>query len=239
MKTVVITGGTRGIGRACVELFAKKGCNVVFGFEKSDGLAQEICEKYNNVIGVKGDLCSAENNKILFETALNHFGCVDVAVLNAGVSHFGMLCDEGEDEYNRIFDVNFKSVFFGCKEASKIMVNQKSGSIVTLSSMWGQVGASCESLYSASKSAVIGFTKSIAKELAPSGIRVNCVCPGVIDTEMNAVLSIETLAELAEETPLGRLGTPEEVAKTIYFLASEDASFITGQVLGVNGGMII
>lgn len=239
MKTVVITGGTRGIGRACVELFAKKGCNVVFGFEKSDGLAQEICEKYNNVIGVKGDLSSAENNKILFETALNHFGCVDVAVLNAGISHFGMLCDEGEDEYNRIFDVNFKSVFFGCKEASKIMVNQKSGSIVTLSSMWGQVGASCESLYSASKSAVIGFTKSIAKELAPSGIRANCVCPGVIDTEMNTVLSPETLTELAEETPLGRLGSPLEVAKAICFLASDDASFITGQVLGVNGGMII
>lgn len=239
MKTVVITGGTRGIGRACVELFAKNGCNVVFGFEKSDGLAEEICKKYNNVISVKGDISTIEGNRALFDCALNKFGTVDAVVLNAGISHFGMLCDESEDEYNRIFDVNFKSVFLGCKEASKIMVNQKNGAIVTVSSMWGQVGASCESLYSASKSAVIGFTKSIAKELAPSGIRVNCVCPGVIDTEMNAVLSPETLNELAEETPLGRLGTPEEVAKTIYFLASEDASFITGQVLGVNGGMII
>ncbi len=239
MKTVVITGGTRGIGRACVELFAKNGCNVVFGFEKSDGLSEEICKKYNNVISVKGDISTIEGNRALFDCALNNFGTVDAVVLNAGISHFGMLCDEGEDEYNRIFDVNFKSVFLGCKEASKIMVNQKNGAIVTVSSMWGQVGASCESLYSASKSAVIGFTKSIAKELAPSGIRVNCVCPGVIDTEMNAVLSPETLNELAEETPLGRLGTPEEVAKTIYFLASEDASFITGQVLGVNGGTII
>ncbi len=239
MKTVVITGGTRGIGRACVELFTENGYNVVFGFQNSDDLAKEICEKYNNVISVKGNISTESGNKALFDCALNNFGTVDAVVLNAGISHFGMLCDEGEDEYNRIFNTNFKSVFFGCKEASKIMVNQKSGAIVTVSSMWGQVGASCESLYSASKSAVIGFTKSIAKELAPSGIRVNCVCPGVIDTEMNAVLSNETLAELAVETPLGRLGTPKEVAKTIYFLASDDASFVTGQILGVNGGLII
>ena len=239
MKTVVITGGTRGIGRACVELFAENGYNVVFGFQNSDALANEICEKYNNVISVKGDISTEIGNKALFDCALNNFGTVVAVVLNAGISHLGMLCDEGEDEYNRIFNTNFKSVFLGCKEASKIMVSNKSGAIVTVSSMWGQVGASCESLYSASKSAVIGFTKSIAKELAPSGIRVNCVCPGVIDTEMNAVLSPETLTELAEETPLGRLGTPKEVAEAIYFLASENSSFITGQILGVNGGMII
>jgi len=239
MKTVVITGGTRGIGRATVELFAEKGYNVVFGYKNSDALAKEICEKYNNVISIKGDISTEEANKALFDCALNNFGTVDAVVLNAGISHFGMLCDEGEDEYNRIFNTNFKSVFLGCKEASKIMVSQKQGAIVTVSSMWGQVGSSCESLYSASKSAVIGFTKSIAKELAPSNVRVNCVCPGVIDTEMNAVLSPETIKDLAEETPLGRLGTPKEVAKAIYFLASENSSFITGQILGVNGGMII
>ncbi len=239
MKTVVITGGTRGIGRACVELFAEKGYNVVFGYNNSDHLAKELCEKYNNVICVKGDISTEETNKALFACAIDNFGGVDVAILNAGISHFGMLCDEGEDEYNRIFDVNFKSVFLGCKEASKIMVSKKQGAIVTVSSMWGQVGSSCESLYSASKSAVIGFTKSIAKELAPSGIRVNCVCPGVIDTDMNAVLSKDTLNELADETPLGRIGTPREVAEAIYFLSSDNSSFITGQILGVNGGIVI
>ncbi len=239
MKTVVITGGTRGIGRACVELFAEKGYNVVFGYQNSDGLAKDISEKYKNVIGIKSDISTESGNKVLFDCAVNNFGTVDVAIFNAGISHFGMLCDEGEDEYNRIFDVNFKSVFLGCKEASKIMVGKKQGAIVTVSSMWGQVGSSCESLYSASKSAVIGFTKSIAKELAPSGIRVNCVCPGVIDTDMNSVLSAETLEGLAEETPLGRIGTPKEVAETIYFLSKESSSFITGQILGVNGGIVI
>lgn len=238
MKTVVITGGTRGIGRASVELFAQNGWNVVFGFLNNDSLAREICEKFSNVTAVKGDLSTHSGNEALFDLALQKYNRIDCAVFNVGICHFNMICDDDEDDYNRVFDANFKSVFLGCKKVSKTMVGQKDGSIITVSSMWGQVGASCECLYSASKAAVIGFTKALAKELGPSNIRVNCVSPGVIDTDMNALLSTDTKINLAEETPLNRLGDPLDVAKAIYFLA-DDASFVTGQIIGVNGGLII
>ena len=239
MKTVVITGGSRGIGRATVEKFAKDGYNVVFAYKSSDCQANELSNAYGNVVAVKADVSTAEGIDLLFDTAEDIFKTVDVAVFNAGICKFGMLCDMTETDYDEVFALNFKSVFLGTKRAQKTMVAQKSGSIITVSSMWGEVGASCEALYSASKSAVIGFTKAMAKELAPSGIRVNCVSPGVIDSDMNAHLTGDTLSALAEDVPLCRLGSPEEVADAICFLASDKASYITGQILSVNGGLII
>ncbi len=184
------------------------------------------------------DVSSEEDVKKLFETARS-YGGADVLVNNAGVSYIGLLQDMSADEIKRVLDINLTGAILCSREAAKQMIPKKSGCIINIASMWGEVGASCEAVYSASKAGLIGFTKALAKELGPSGIRVNCVSPGVIKTDMNKELTEETLAELSEDTPLLRLGSPEEVAKAAAFLASEESSFITGQVLSVNGGITV
>ncbi len=186
----------------------------------------------------QGDVADGENVRRMFQLTEAVFGGLDALVANAGIAQQKLFSDVTEADWDRMMAVNAKGVFLTCKYGMPLL-RQKGGSIVTVSSIWGQVGASCEVVYSASKAAVIGMTKALAKEEGLSGIRVNCVCPGVIDTEMNQTLGREVLEELGEETPLGRLGQAEEVAQAIYFLASEQASFMTGHIMNVNGGFVI
>ncbi len=240
MKTVFISGGTRGIGRACAELFLKKGFNVAISYVKSENEAKKMREKYgNNFIALKCDVSKSAEVKAAFSEVEKSFGGIDILINNAGISSQKMLCDISEEEWDEMFAINMKGMFNTCKAALPHMVHQKRGKIINLSSIWGICGASCEVCYSASKAAVIGFTKALAKELGPSGICVNCVAPGVIDTDMNSIHDEETMSALKEETPLGRLGTPEEIALCIEFLASGNADFISGQVISPNGGMVI
>ena len=222
MKKVLITGGATGIGRACAELFVKNGYDVCVTYHKTP------CD-LAGVTAIKCDLQSTDEIEALFASV----GSVDVLVNNAGVSLIKMLNDTTEDDYNAVTAVNEKAVYFCSKFAALDMLKQHRGAIINISSMWGQCGASCETLYSMTKAGVIGLTKALAQELAPSGITVNCVCPGIIDTRMNAPFD---KAELQKEVPLGRLGTPEEIAAAVLFFAEN--SYITGQVLGVNGGIV-
>lgn len=242
-KTALITGASRGIGAATARLLARRGYAVAINYFHSEAaalaLAEELRKAGHAALAVRADVSDAAQVKEMVDAVLENFCQLDILVCNAGVAHFGLLSDLTEEDWRHIFGVNVDGVYHCCKAVIPHFVHNKAGRIVTVSSMWGQVGASCEAAYSASKAAVIGLTRALAKELGPSGITVNCVSPGVIDTEMNAHLGPETLAALAEDTPLGRLGTAEEAARAIAFLASEEAGFITGQVLPVNGGMVI
>lgn len=238
MRNVVITGGSRGIGAACAEKFAGNGDRVFIIYEKNDSAAAVLCEKCG-AIPVKADISTADGAKIAEQAIHAVAKSVDVLVNNAGISEIKMFCDISEADWDRMFDVNTKSAYFMTKAFLPDMISKKSGKIVNISSMWGEVGASCEVHYSASKAAIIGFTKALAKELAPSGICVNCITPGVIETDMNSCLDADTKAELLEEIPLGRIGNPAEIAESVFFLASAGSDYITGQVLGINGGMII
>ena len=239
-KTVLITGGTRGIGRSAAELFVSKGYNVAVLYQKSDDIANEMREKNpENFIAVRCDVASAKDVKCAFELVEANFGGVDILINNAAISEQKMLCDVTEDEWDRMFDVNIKGMFNTVKCAMPYMVHQKKGKIINISSIWGICGSSCEVVYSSTKSAVIGFTKALAKELGPSGICVNCIAPGVVDTDMNRMFDENEMEILKEETPLGRIGTPKEIADVIEFLASEKSSFITGQVISPNGGFVI
>lgn len=241
--TALITGASRGIGAAAARLLAARGYAVAINYCRSGDRALALAEELNRAghtaLPVRADVSDPDQVQAMVDTVLDKFCQLDALVCNAGISHFGLLSDLTEAEWRHIFGVNVDGVFHCCRAVIPHMVRRKGGRIIAVSSMWGQVGASCEAAYSASKAAVIGLTRALAKELGPSGIAVNCVAPGVIDTEMNAALSAETRAALTEETPLGRLGTAEEAARAIAFLASEDAGFITGQVLGVNGGFVI
>ncbi len=232
MRTIVITGGSRGIGAAAVELFAAQGDRVFFLYEKNHQAAQAVCEK-TGATAICCDVSDGAAVKAAFET----IGDVDVLICNAGIMWFGLLSMMEENSWNRLFDVNVKGIYHCVNAAMPAFLKSHSGCIITVSSMWGQVGASCEAAYSASKGAVIALTKALAKELGPSGIRVNCVAPGVILTDMCANVDPQVLSDMAEETPIGRNGTPEDVAKAFQYLA--DAEFITGQVLAVNGGYVI
>ena len=232
MSTIVITGGSRGIGAAAVELFAAQGHRVYFLYEKNHEAAQAVAEK-TGATPICCDVADGSAVKAAFAQIPN----VDVLVCNAGICHYGLMSMMEEGAWNRIFDVNVKGIYHCVNAAMPSFLQTHKGSIVTVSSMWGIAGASCEAAYSATKGAVIALTKALAKELGPSGIRVNCVAPGVILTDMCANVSDEVLSELAEESPIGRNGTPEDVAKAIAYLA--DADFITGQVLSVNGGLVI
>ena len=247
MKTVVITGGSRGIGAAAVELFAARGDRVVFLYEKNHEAAKAVAEK----TGAEAICCDVADGKavkaafeaigdvdiLICNAAFAQIGPMDILVCNAGIMHFGLLSMMEESAWDRIFDVNVKGIYNCVNAAMPAFLKKHSGCVITVSSMWGQVGASCEAAYSATKGAVIGLTKALAKELGPSGIRVNCVAPGVILTDMCASVDPDVLAEMAEETPVGRNGRPEDVAKAFAYLA--DADFITGQVLPVNGGYVI
>ena len=232
MSTVVITGGSRGIGAAAVELFAARGHRVYFLYEKNHDAAQAVAEK----TGATPICCDVADGAAV-KTAFEKIPDVDILICNAGTMWFGLLSMMGESDWDRIFDVNVKGVYHCVNAAMPHFLRRHAGSIVTVSSMWGQVGASCEAAYSATKGAVIALTKALAKELGPSGIRVNCVAPGVILTDMCASVDPEILQEMAEESPIGRNGTAMDVAKAMEYLA--EAEFITGQVLPVNGGYVI
>lgn len=242
-KTALITGASRGIGAASARLLARRGYAVALNYCHSEAAAFALAEELEGqgctVLPVRADVSDSEQTAAMLDTVLEKFCQLDTLICNAGISRFGLLSDVTDEEWREIFAVNVDGVFHCCRAVIPHFVHRKAGRIVTVSSMWGQVGASCEAAYSASKAAVIGLTKALAKELGPSGITVNCVAPGVIDTEMNARLDPETMAALAEETPLSRIGTAEEAAKAIAFLCSSEADFITGQVLGVSGGFII
>ena len=232
MATVVITGGSRGIGAAAVELFAARGDRVVFLYEKNHEAAKAVAEK----TGAEAICCDVADGAAV-KAAFKRIGDVDILICNAGIMHFGLLSMMEESAWDRIFAVNVKGIYNCVNAAMPAFLKKHSGCVITVSSMWGQVGASCEAAYSATKGAVIALTKALAKELGPSGIRVNCVAPGVILTDMCASVDPEVLAEMAEETPMGRNGKPEDVAKAFAYLA--DADFVTGQVLPVNGGYVI
>lgn len=242
-KTVVITGASKGIGAAMAILFARKDYNVVIGYNDSYQLAKmlssSLASQGYNVIPVKVNVTNKLETDLLIKEAVYNFGTVDVLINNAGVAFNGLITDTDEHDADRIFDINLKGVFNCCKSVTPVMVNQKSGKIINISSMWGQVGASCEVAYSAAKAGVIGLTKALAKELAPSGITVNCIAPGLIDTSMNSNISVEDLNAFVEEIPLGRMGTAEDIAETALFLATQGADYITGQVIGVNGGYVM
>lgn len=243
MRYALVTGGSRGIGAAAARLFAQRGWGVAVGYEKSETeagrLAQELSRLGVPAMAVRADVADEGQVRRMVDNVLEKFCQLDILICAAGISRGGLISQIDGEQWRRLFAVNVDGVHHCCRAVLPHMLGRKSGSIVTVSSMWGQVGASCEAAYSATKGAVIAYTKALAKELGPSNIRVNCVAPGVIDTDMNAQLSPEDMAALADETPLGRIGTPEEAAAAIAFLASDEASFITGQVLAPNGGFVI
>jgi 3-oxoacyl-[acyl-carrier protein] reductase len=232
MSTVVITGGSRGIGAAAVKLFAEKGHRVFFLYEKEHRSAQAVAE----ATGATAIRCDVADGSAV-AAAFSRIPNVDILICNAGIVHVGLLSQMSEAQWDRIFDVNVKGIFHCVNATMPSFLKTHSGCIITVSSMWGQVGASCEAAYSATKGAVIALTKALAQELGPSGIRVNCVAPGVIQTDMCADIAPEIMDELREQTPVGRLGDPMDVAKAMDYLA--EADFVTGQVLPVNGGFII
>lgn len=232
MSTVVITGGSRGIGAAAVELFTGRGHRVYFLYEKNHEAAKAVADR----TGAVPICCDVADGQAVKE-AFTKIPDVDILICNAGIMHFGLMSMMAETDWDRLFAVNVKGIYNCVNAAMPAFLRKHAGSVITVSSMWGQVGASCEAAYSATKGAVIALTKALAKELGPSGIRVNCVAPGVILTDMCANVDPGVLAEMGEESPVGRNGTAEDVAKAMEYLA--DAEFITGHVLSVNGGYTI
>lgn len=238
---MLVTGATGGIGKAVALAFAERGYGVgvhcCHRAEEAQSLARAIRERGGNAFAYQADVADEAQVAAMFAAARRDLGFVEVLVNNAGIAWKGLLTDMSLAEWERVFAVNCTGAFLCCRAALPAMIREKRGAIVNISSMWGQQGASCEAAYSASKAALIGLTQALAQEEGPSGIRVNCVAPGVIDTPMNAGLSPADLAALREETPLQRTGAPEEVARAVLFLAEQE--FITGQTLGVNGGFVI
>ena len=232
MQTVVITGGSRGIGAAAVKAFCDRGDKVYFLYEKNHEAAASVASE----TGATAICCDVADSKQV-RRAFEEIGQLDILICNAGIVHYGLMSMMEESQWDRIFDVNVKGIYTCVKAAMPAFLRTHRGSIITVSSMWGQVGASCEAAYSATKGAVIALTKALAQELGPSGIRVNCVAPGVIVTDMCASVDPAILAQMGEDTPVGRNGTPEDVAKAMVYLS--DAEFITGHVLSVNGGYVI
>lgn len=232
MQTVLITGGSRGIGADTVRAFAARGDKVYFIYEKQHEKAQAIAGE----TGATAICCDvADSNQV--QNAIACLPSLDILVCNAGICHTGLLQSMPEDDWDRLFAVNVKGIYNCVKASMPHFLQKQSGSIITVSSMWGQVGASCEAAYSATKGAVIALTKALAQELGPAGIRVNCVAPGVIQTDMCAKVAPDIMEELRQQTPVGRLGTGEDVASAILYLA--DAPFVTGQILGINGGFVV
>ena len=232
MSTVVITGGSRGIGAAAVELFCAKGHQVYFLYEKNHAAAAAVAEK----TGATAICCDVADGQAV-RAAFASLPDVDVLICNAGICYSGLMSQLEEAAWDRLFDVNVKGIYHCVNAATPFFLKKQKGCIITVSSMWGQVGASCEAAYSATKGAVIALTKALAQELGPSGIRVNCVAPGVILTDMCANVSPASLQALAEESLVGRNGSAQDVAQSLEYLANAD--FVTGQVLPVNGGMIL
>lgn len=237
MKTVLVTGGSKGIGRAVCELFYKKGYRVAFCYSRDDSAAKALVSSHPGMLCYKADVSVKNEMDAMAADIAGKTGGVDILINNAGVGCIKLFTDMSEIEWQRILSVNLTGAFNCCQAVLPEMLRRHEGQIINISSMWGVVGASCEVAYSATKAGLIGMTKALAKEVGPSGICVNCIAPGVIDTDMNSSLSQSDLAALADETPLGRIGTPDEIAHCALFLA--ESSFITGQVIGVNGGLVI
>ena len=239
----LVTGASGGIGRAIALRLAEDGYAVAVHCHRNEQKAQEVCEEIHAMGGQAEvfvcDITDADAVDFMVNEICRTLGCVAVLVNNAGIAQQKLFTDLSVDEWQRMMAVHVDGAFYACRAVLPDMIRAHSGSIVNVSSMWGQTGGSCEVHYSATKAALIGMTRALAKEVGPSGITVNCIAPGVIATEMNAALDKETVAALAEETPLGRLGDPAEIAECAYFLSGDGARFITGQVIGVNGGFVI
>lgn len=240
-KVIIVTGASRGIGRATAKLLAESGYKVIADYNKSEDKAKELQKELKeegiDIDIFKADVSKREECRALVEFAISKYKKIDVLVNNAGISIWGPFLDVTDEEWRNIVDVNLYSVFAMTQEAAKYMVNEKNGSIINISSIWALVGSSCEVPYSVTKAGVDGLTKSLAKELGPSNIRVNSIAPGAIDTDMNSNLTDEERKELEEETPLGKIGKPEDIAKTVKFLVEDE--FTTGQVISPNGGWVI
>ena len=232
MKQVLITGGSRGIGAAAVRLFMQKGYRVAFLYEKEHEAAERICAE----TGASAYCCDVADAQAV-ERTVKEIGTVDILINNAGICHYGLISQISQTEWDRIFAVNVGGIYHCVNAVLPAMLQKQSGCIINVSSMWGQVGASCEVAYSATKGAVIAMSKALAQELGPSGIRVNCVSPGVILTDMTKTVSEETLAELAAQSPLGINGKAEQVAQAFLYLAQ--AEFVTGENLSINGGLVL
>ena len=237
-NTVVITGASGGIGAAIADAFARLGSNVVAVYNKNPDGINSLCQKFSNAVGFKADISSSSEVNALFDFVSKNFGGADILVNSAGIAQQKLFTDITDEDFTRMFDVNVRGVFNCCRAALPFMIHKKHGRIINISSMWGVSGASCEVHYSASKAAVIGMTKALAKEVGPSGITVNCIAPGLIDTPMNSSLDESTLSQLCDETPVGRIGTPQDIANAVLFLSKDESSFVTGQVLSVDGGFV-
>lgn len=238
-KKILISGGSRGIGAFAVRHFAAMGAAVAFLYNKSQDEAFAL-SKETRALAVRCDVSNPRAVESAMEVVNDYMdGEVDVLICNAGISDFGLVTDIGYKRWNEVINTNLNGAYYCIDKVLPGMISAKKGSIIIVSSMWGQVGASCEVAYSASKAGLIGLTKALAKELGPSGIRVNCIAPGMIDTDMNAKVSEDAVHDIIEETPLMRIGKPADVVSAMEFLASDKSSFITGQVLGVNGGLVI
>ena len=245
MKTAVITGASGGIGSAAALAFAQDGYNVALQYNKNRdrafALAEKIEKAFNvSALPVQADVSSSQEVGRMFDEIEKFFGRADVLMNNAGIAQQRLFTDITDEEWKKMLGTNLDGVFYCSREVLKrFMIKTHSGVILNISSMWGQVGASCEVHYSAAKAGVIGLTKALAKEVGLSGIRVNCIAPGVVMTDMMKSFDEQTINELREETPLNNLGTPEDIAQAAVFLCSDKAKFITGQVLGINGGFVI
>jgi len=242
-KTVLVTGASRGIGKETAKLFAHNGYNVAINYrrsaEEAEKLHEQLLSEGCRVIKARADVSRRDQVDDMVSEILERFGGIDVLVNNAGVAQQKLFQDISADDWDLIFDVNARGTFNCCQSVLPSMIRNKRGKIINISSVWGLTGASCEVHYSAAKAAVIGLTKALAKELGPSNIQVNCVAPGIIRTDMNSNLDALTIEELKSATPLGVLGTPRDAAELIFFLASDRANFITGQVISPNGGFVI
>ena len=242
-KTVLITGSSRGIGAATAIKFSEFGFNVAINYNNSEKEALDVLERVrkngSNAIAIKSDVSEFEGAEFLVNKAISEFGRLDILINNAGIAEQKLFTEISESDWKKMFEVNVNSMYNCTKIASEHMIKNHSGKIINISSIWGISGASCEVHYSSSKAAVIGFTKALAKELGPSGINVNCVAPGVIDTDMNRHLSSDDIKSLVENTPLMRLGQAEDVANLVMFLAIKESDFITGQVINCDGGFFI
>ena len=243
MKTILITGASRGIGAETARHFARAGWQVGINYHRSEeqalALVRELEQEGCSVLPLQADVSDFHAVSHIVDKMLDRFNHIDVLLCNAGISHSGLFTDVQAADWRHLFAVNVDGTYHAIQSVLPHMIHRKHGSIITMSSIWGITGASCEVAYSATKGAIIAMTKALAKELGPSGITVNCIAPGVIDTEMNGNLSPEDLLVLAEETPLGRIGTASDIAKAVAFLASDGGQFITGQVLSPNGGLVI